>query len=84
MEKYPEWLKDSVTTVYLERALKESISYLPEGLLSSIKMPKSGKNSGEERIDAIKRKKGSEVQSSIIAPLSKILEDEVFSEEDEE
>jgi membrane protein required for colicin V production len=84
MEKYPEWLKDSVTTVYLERALKEFVSYIPKELWGSIKMPKSGEKSDEERINEIKRKKGSEVQSSIIAPLSKILEDEVFSEEDEE
>ena len=84
MEKYPTWLKDSVTTIYLEKALKDSVSYLPKGLLNSITMPKSGKKNDEDMIDEIKRKKGSEVQLSIVTPLNKILEDEVFSEEDKE
>jgi membrane protein required for colicin V production len=82
-EKYPDWLKKSVTTIYLEKTLKTSISYLPEELLNSIKITKSGKKDDEDMIDEIKRKKAVEVQSSIISPLSKVIDSSVASEEDE-
>ncbi len=86
MEKYPEWLKTSMTARYLEKALKDSVSYIPKDLLNSIKLPKDNKNGEEDMIDVIKRKKGSDVKSSIEIPMDDVLEngiDEILPENEE-
>lgn len=71
-DKYPEWLKDSVTTPYLETTLKNSIRYIPKDLLDSIDLSKEDKDINQ--IDEIKKKKHGEVRSVLEIPMDKTLE----------
>ena len=71
-DKYPGWIKDSVTTPYLETTLKNSISYIPKDLLNSIEISKEDKDINH--IDEIKRKKHGEVRSILEIPMDKTLE----------
>ena len=64
-DEYPEWLKNSTTTLHLEKLLKSSTSMLPKEILHSVKMPQSQKNRDENIIDAIKRRKSEDAKSSI-------------------
>ena len=52
---YPEWLKESITTPYLERYSKMLITFIPESILHSIELPKSKKQEKdiENIIDAV-------------------------------
>jgi uncharacterized membrane protein required for colicin V production len=81
-EKYPEWLKTSMTVPHLERALKATVAYIPKSLLDSIEMPKDKSKSDEDIIDAIKKKKEaevkpSEVKSSLEMPLDNVLNNSI-------
>lgn len=83
-DKYPVWLKDSVTTPYLETTLKSSISYIPKDLLNSIDLPKEDKDINQ--IDEIKRKKHGEVRSVLEIPMDKSLEkgiDEILPDDED-
>lgn len=40
IDKYPKWLKESVTTSYLDNLSKNLIRTLPQDSLESIKLPK--------------------------------------------
>ena len=71
-DKYPEWLKDSVTTPHLETTLKNSIRYIPKDLLDSIDISKEDKDINQ--IDEIKKKKHGEVRSVLEIPMDKTLE----------
>ncbi|MDN3029993.1 MAG: hypothetical protein QMO91_01280 [Candidatus Tisiphia sp.] len=39
IDKYPEWLKESTTTPYLDQLSKNFIKTLPQNSLESIKLP---------------------------------------------
>ncbi|UCM92438.1 CvpA family protein [Candidatus Tisiphia endosymbiont of Melanophora roralis] len=43
IDKYPKWLKESVTTSYLDNLSKNLIRTLPQDSLESIKLPKKSK-----------------------------------------
>jgi membrane protein required for colicin V production len=69
-DKYPQWLKDSVSTVSLQKGLKMSLQYIPESLLNSIELPKDNQN----KIDEIKKRKQKERNSEIETPIDQFLE----------
>lgn len=71
-DKYPQWLKDSVTIPYLEKSLKFSISYIPKDLLDSIETLKEDRDVNQ--IDEIKKKKHNESRSVIEIPAEEALE----------
>lgn len=54
-DEYPAWLKDSITTPYLEKILKTSMSFVPEEVWDYIKIPE--KEEEEDIIEAIKKRK---------------------------
>lgn len=54
-DKYPDWLKDSVTTPYMERMLKSSASLVPEEAWEYIDL---SEEKDEDIIEAIKKKNG--------------------------
>lgn len=62
IDKYPEWLKESTTTIYLEKALKASMFLVPEQTWQSIKMPTKHKE--EDIIEVIKRRRNEDIKSS--------------------
>ena len=64
-DKYPEWLKNSITTLHLEKLLKSSPSTLPKEILHSVKIPWLKKNRDKNIIDAIKKRKSKDVKSFI-------------------
>ena len=64
-DEYPEWLKNSTTTLHLEKLFKSSTLMLPKEILHSVKMPQSQKDRDENIIDAIKKRKNEGVKSSI-------------------
>lgn len=80
-DKYPDWLKNSSTTPYMERTLKNIIKMIPQEVLHSINIPhKDEKN--EDIIDTIKKRKG-DTSSSVGLPVDEDLEnsiEELFSE----
>jgi membrane protein required for colicin V production len=91
MEKYPKWLKTSMTAPHLEKVLKAVFAYIPQDMLDSIEMPKDNSKTDEDIIDIIKRKKEgevkpSEVKSSTEIPLDKALTNSINEvlEDDEE
>lgn len=69
IDKYPEWLKDSITTEYLEKTLKNSIVYIPKNVLDSIKIPKEDKETNQ--IDKIKKKKSEKMDPISKRPIDK-------------
>jgi len=71
-DKYPQWLKDSVTIPYLEKSLKFSVGYIPKDFLDSIKIWKEDKDTNQ--IDEIKKKKHKESRSTIEIPTEELLE----------
>lgn len=72
-DKYPQWLKDSVTIPYLENSLKFSINYVPKDFLDSI--DKFKEDDGVNQIDEIKKKKRDESRSVIELPTEARLEE---------
>lgn len=52
-EKYPVWLTDSKTSIYLENSLNKLISFLPEDTLKSIKFPNMDTKKGQDAISSI-------------------------------
>lgn len=42
-DEYPEWLKDSVSSEYLEKTLKDATKLIPSEVLNSIPLPKKTK-----------------------------------------
>jgi len=60
MDKYPAWLKDSVTTPYLEKTVKSMSLLIPKSMWESIKIPQ--KSEDEDIIDAIKRRKNEDIK----------------------
>lgn len=72
-DKYPEWLKGSVTIPYLEKSLKFSISYVPKDFLDSIETLKDDKDVNQ--IDEIKKKKRNESKSVIEVPAEEVLQE---------
>jgi uncharacterized membrane protein required for colicin V production len=65
-EKYPVWLKDSKTTIYLEKSLNKLISFFPEDFLKSIKTPNMNTKKNQDIIDEINNRKGLGTGSSVI------------------
>jgi membrane protein required for colicin V production len=63
MEDYPVWLKDSITTPYLERTLKTIVSLVPEEFWEHLKF--SDKTEDGDIIDAIKKRKDKDKKSII-------------------
>ncbi len=76
-DKYPDWLKNSVSTPYLEEASKNIILFIPQDIISSIEMPKRNNREDEDLIDKIKRQKNIETKSSIEIPLGQGLENKI-------
>lgn len=74
-DKYPHWLKDSVTIPYLENSLKFSINYIPKDFLDSIDTLKEDK--GINQIDEIKNKKRNESRSVIELSTEENLEEKI-------
>lgn len=74
-DKYPEWLKNSVTIPYLENSLKTSISYIPKDFLDSIDTLKDDRDVNQ--IDEIKNKKLNESRSVIEVPIEGGLEERI-------
>ena len=68
-EKYPVWLKDSKTTIYLEKSLNKLISFFPEDFLKSIKTPNMNTKKNQDIIDEINNRKGLGTGSSVINPV---------------
>ncbi len=68
-EKYPVWLKDSKTTIYLEKSLNKLISFFPEDFLKSIKTPNMNTKKNQDIIDEINNRKGLDSGSSVINPV---------------
>lgn len=68
--KYPTWLTDSKTSSYLEKSLNKLIFLFPEGTLESIKLPNTDVDKDQDIIDSIKTRKGQDVTSSIVGPVS--------------
>ncbi|MDG1436264.1 MAG: CvpA family protein [Rickettsiaceae bacterium] len=60
MDKYPEWLKDSVTTPYLEGALKKIDSLVPDSVWESVSTPK--KEEDTDVIESIKKQKKDDIK----------------------
>lgn len=76
-EKHPVWIQDSYTKKYLDSISKNLLKLFPEDTLKSIKLPRlsdhdsdDAKESGEDIIDSINKKKG-DVISSVSKPFSK-------------
>ena len=69
-ENYPAWLKDSTTTPYLEKMLKNSVSLIPNEIWNLIKIPHTSSNEEEDIIETIKKRKNKDVKSSIDTPLN--------------
>jgi len=76
-DDYPGWLKDSTTTPYLEKMLKSSTSLIPDEIWNSITMPQKSQSEDDDIIDAIKKRKNGDVQSSIEVPLDQGLENDI-------
>jgi len=68
-EKYPVWLKDSKTTIYLEKSLNKLISFIPEDFLKSIKTSNMNTKKNQDIIDEINNRKGLGTGSSVINPV---------------
>jgi len=86
-DKYPDWLKSSVSTPYLEEASKNIILFIPQDIISSIEIPKRNGNNDEDLIDKIKNQKDMETTSSIEIPLDQDLKskiDELLPENESE
>ena len=62
-DDYPAWLKDSITTPYLEKILKSSMSFVPEEVWDYIKIPE--KEEEEDIIEAIKKRKNKDKKSTL-------------------
>jgi membrane protein required for colicin V production len=77
--KYPKWLADSETTIYLQKVVKYIISVLPEDIVKSIKLPGSdeSKFKEEDAIDAINRRKKNDVKSVIEIPTDRDLKNSI-------
>ncbi|NRB11210.1 MAG: CvpA family protein [Rickettsiaceae bacterium] len=61
-KKYPEWLKDSTTTPYLELMTKQFIMIMPSGSLKSVTLPSS---KDEDIMDIINRKKDDNIPDEV-------------------
>lgn len=57
LDKYPLWLKQSITASSLERALKFSVELVPEEVWGYIEMPQSTRMDGEDIIGSINTRK---------------------------
>ncbi|MDP4708592.1 MAG: CvpA family protein [Rickettsiaceae bacterium] len=82
IDNYPDWLKNSTTTPYLEKTLKSSVFFIPDGIWDLIKIPHKDSDEEEDIIETIKKRKAKDVNSSIEHPINKDLEkgiEEIYS-----
>jgi membrane protein required for colicin V production len=85
IDNYPDWLKNAITTPYLEKTLKSTASFVPDGIWNLIKIPHKASDGEEDIIEAIKKRKTRDVTSSIEHPLNIELEKgikEIHSEDE--
>lgn len=77
---YPDWLKESVTTPYLEKYVKLAVKSMPKSFLHSIELPKGRKQDQEPEniIDSVNGSKSS-VVSLVEPPLDDNLSQEIKS-----
>ncbi len=73
-KKYPEWLKDSSTTPYLELITKQFIMIMPSGSLKSVTLPSS---KDEDIIDIINRKKEDAIPDEVPLEGEDILDEDI-------
>jgi uncharacterized membrane protein required for colicin V production len=55
-DEYPEWLKNAITTMYLESLLKSIAKLMPEDVLSNIELQGSKDLDKDDIVDEIKKK----------------------------
>ena len=82
VEKYPGWLKDSMTTEYYQNTTKNIIHIIPEDVLGAIEVPSvKEKDDDDDIIDVIKKNKNKDGDGGVErAPFEEGVEEKIIDE----